>query len=317
MNNIYIKSATDLVTTHESRRSGFLEYALRRNKESIPYIDKAKALKAKLSKNTNKPSEILNLPEIKESLLDASGVSVKARAHLLDEDKNKLIADFISEVLEPCGEKYIEELIFRYLLTAGDALGGKMRNIVGSIANEKLTRFIISQLQISQIEFKYFVKGSQKKISGKNYTTSDSGKIKAIKWKNLQGQRRSLIYNLTVPIVKKNIDIILLDGDINTTKVKDLSDIVNAPENYICAGELKGGIDPAGADEHWKTANTSLGRIRKAFKSKISIFFIGAAIEVSMSKEIFDQYKTGDLENCANLASDDQLAALCDWLIQQ
>ena len=31
-------------------------------------------------------------------------------------------------------------------------------------------------------------------------------------------------------------------------------------------GELKGGIDPAGADEHWKTGNSALVRIRKAFE---------------------------------------------------
>jgi len=31
-------------------------------------------------------------------------------------------------------------------LTSGDALGGRMRNLVGSIANEKLTRSLVSQL---------------------------------------------------------------------------------------------------------------------------------------------------------------------------
>ncbi len=29
-------------------------------------------------------------------------------------------------------------------------------------------------------------------------------------------------------------------------------------EKTLMLGELKGGIDPAGADEHWKTANTVL-----------------------------------------------------------
>jgi type II restriction enzyme len=126
MNNKHVNQASDLITTTDSRRSGFLEYALRRNKESIPFIDKAKALKAKLENHSKKPKDILKLTEIRDSLLDASGVSVKARAYLLEEDKIKLIKDFISEVLEPCAEKYIDELIYRYLLTAGDALGGKM-----------------------------------------------------------------------------------------------------------------------------------------------------------------------------------------------
>ena len=50
--------------------------------------------------------------------------AVKARNYLSEDDKKKLIEDFIEEVLIPCGNSYIEELIYRYLLTAGDALGG-------------------------------------------------------------------------------------------------------------------------------------------------------------------------------------------------
>jgi len=53
VNNLNVTSAASLITTTEARRSGFLEYALRRNKEAIPFIDKAKALKATLQAHTN------------------------------------------------------------------------------------------------------------------------------------------------------------------------------------------------------------------------------------------------------------------------
>ena len=33
---------------------------------------------------------------------------------------------------------------------------------------------------------------------------------------------------------------------------------VENPKHYLACGELKGGIDPAGADEHWKTAGKAL-----------------------------------------------------------
>jgi type II restriction enzyme len=61
MTNNYVQKASDLVTTHESQRNGFLEYALRKSKESIPYIDRAKALKVVLEQNTKKPKDILKL----------------------------------------------------------------------------------------------------------------------------------------------------------------------------------------------------------------------------------------------------------------
>ena len=77
--------------------------------------------------------------------------------------------------------------------------------------------------------------------------------------------------------------------------------------------------DPAGGDEHWKTANTALSRVRDNFKKHnidIPLIFIGAAIENSMSTEIFSQYVNGEIANCANLTMDNQLINLCNWLVK-
>jgi len=213
----------------------------------------------------------------------------------------------------PCGSEYINEIIYRYLLTSGDALGGKMRNIVGSIANEKLNRFIISQLQICKIGFSFATSVSGF-ISGTEYTLDIAEAIKAIRWQTSNGAKRLLIYNVNVPQVNKNIDIVLLNQFAETTKGKNLKTILDDPKNYLVIGELKGGIDPAGADEHWKTANTALSRVRSAFNHELPLVFIGAAIESAMAIEIFAQYQNGDLANCANLTNDEQLASLCEWL---
>ncbi len=94
--------------------------------------------------------------------------------------------------------------------------------------------------------------------------------------------------------------------------------IIYSYDRYIGLGELKGGIDPAGADEHWKTANSALNRIRTAFsKNNLNphIFFIGAAIENSMATELFRQLQKGTLSNAVNLTIDDQLTSICNWII--
>jgi type II restriction enzyme len=86
---------------------------------------------------------------------------------------------------------------------------------------------------------------------------------------------------------------------------------------YIAFGELKGGIDPAGADEHWKTATTVLKRIHDAFDLegfRPSKFFIGAAIEEKMSTEIWYMLETGYLDNAANLTNDAQMNSVASWL---
>ena len=94
--------------------------------------------------------------------------------------------------------------------------------------------------------------------------------------------------------------------------------IYNQPDKYIALGELKGGIDPAGADEHWKTANSALNRIRDSFaktKHRPHTFFIGAAIENAMAKEIFKQLQDNILTRAGNLTNDAHVLEICSWLI--
>jgi len=89
------------------------------------------------------------------------------------------------------------------------------------------------------------------------------------------------------------------------------------PTVYLALGELKGGIDPAGADEHWKTARSALYRINQAFMTrelKPHTFFIGAAIAKTMAGEIWRQLQEETLTNAANLTDEDQLASISRWL---
>jgi hypothetical protein len=318
MINNYVQRANDLVTTRESHRNGFLEYALRKSKESVPYVDKTKVLKLILEQETKNPRDILALEKIKNSCYAAAGVSVKANNYLSTDDLNDILLEFIKEFLEPAGNQHIDELIYRYLLTLGDALGGKMRNLVGAIANEKLTRFVVSQLQVLELDFAYYNKAAKTWLDGKDYRINQVSDIRAIQWTLKTNEKRQLIYNLNVPIVNKNIDLVILNCHTKDLTGEEFKNITQNPVNYKILGELKGGIDPAGADEHWKTASTALARIRESFKKydiNIPIVFIGAAIEINMSKEIFAQYTDGRITNCANLTIDNQFISLCNWLV--
>ena len=136
--------------------------------------------------------------------------------------------------------------------------------------------------------------------------------LRGLSWQNETGNR-TLIYNLTVPLVENNIDLCLfnlLPDEVEANKYK-------IAETYIALGELKGGIDPAGADEHWKTARTALDRIREAF-SKVGTtphtFFVGAAIEKKMSTEVWVHLEAGILSDAANLTDENQVVSISRWL---
>lgn len=129
----------------------------------------------------------------------------------------------------------------------------------------------------------------------------------------MEVQPRTLLCNLSIPLVKSNVDICLFNLAPERLKAYGYDNIAF----YIALGELKGGIAPAGADEHWKTARTALNRIRDAFADtefSPHTFFIEAAIEKRMANEIWRALESGALSNAANLNELDQVASISRWL---
>lgn len=308
---IHLSSKVDLITSHTETRAGFLELALEKNRQATPFITQARALKAVASPLT-RPADLLTLTTIQAALVAAAGISDKAAGHLDAKTKEQAVQDFISNFLDTAGTDWVDELVYRFLITRGDTVGGSMRNIGGAIAQRKLTRNIIAALSLANVSFEWRHAKTKKWLIG---SFSDPGiefQANALSWTSAQGSR-TLRYNYSPKIVGKNIDLCLL-----ACTHQDFETAVLNGSLYVALGELKGGIDPAGADEHWKTARTALLRIRDAF-SNLNLapasVFVGAAIVSSMADEIWTQLRDGTLTNAANLTDDSQLASVCRWII--
>lgn len=316
--NKYITSAKDLVTSHEQTRAGFIEAALEKNLKAAPFVEAAKTLKV-MASSVSDPNGLLSIAEIRPALLAASGLSDKALNHFTEEDKTVAIKELISNFLKPAGEQFVDELVYRYLLVKGDSLGGSMRNYVGSVAKRKVTRKIISVLHTMGIGYSVLTKARKARNvwANMNYVEDyeNAEDIAALTW-TYNGKQRVLSFDSTIPTVGKNVDICLYNGG---AREYDSGNIVNRDELAVMFGELKGGIDPAGADEHWKTGNTALGRIRSAFgkkRLKVMTSFVGAAIASSMATEIWKQLTDGTMTNAANLTSDRQFTDYCEWIVK-
>ena len=308
----HLSTNADLVTAPEEIRAGFVALALERSRQATPFVEQARALKVS-AMSAKRPGDLLEIEGIRTALLTASGFSDKATKQSEKKDQTRAIQDFIEKFLEPAGANFVEELVYRFLLTRGDSLGGSMRNIAGKLAERKVTRSIISVLTLTGTTYQWLNAVSDTWITGTIDDTDIELSLKALSWKKHQ-ETRTLVYNRTIPLVRKNIDMCLLNCSPDEMK----SDIYKIPERFIAFGELKGGIDPAGADEHWKTAQTALTRIRTAFANRDlspDLFFIGAIIADSMAQEIWNQLGEGTLKNAANLTNPDQVASLANWLV--
>lgn len=307
----HLTQSEDLITAYEATRAGFIALALEKNRQATPYIAEARTLQQAVSK-VQAPADLLSIKGIESALLTAAGLSDKALVHLSPQNKTEALNGLIKNFLEPAGANFREELIFRFLLTRGDTLGGAMRNVGGVLAQKTFTRAIISTLTIAGIQYQWQPIKSQRWLSMSKDDSDIELALKGLSWHNGQASR-TLIYNLKVPLIAKNVDICLF----NLTPHEVKASKGNQPESYIALGELKGGIDPAGSDEHWKTAQTALGRVREGFLTENltpHTFFVGAAIEKTVSVEIWSQLQTGTLTNAANLTNPHQVASLTYWL---
>jgi hypothetical protein len=307
----HLHSAADLKTTYAAVRAGFVALALEKNRRATPFVAQARSLKAAATK-ARSPMDLLQLRDIQSALITAAGVSDKATNHLQDTDKTEAIIGLIRNFLEPAGANFVEELVFRFLLTRGDTLGGSMRNVGGFMAQCKLTRCVISRLRLADREASWLHSGNATWAPLPREDAGIENQLRGLHWRN-DGNDRTLIYNLTVPLVKNNVDLCLFNqppSQMNKT-------IQSRAQNYIALGELKGGIDPAGADEHWKTARSALTRIRDGFRkhdANPKTFFIGAAIEARMAQEIWEMLQDDTLNNAANLTADEQMESISAWL---
>lgn len=308
----HLSTGTDLVTAPEEIRAGFVALALERSRQATPFVEQARALKVS-AMSAKRPNDLLEIERIQGALLTAAGFSEKATHHTEKTDKTAAIQGFIEKFLEPAGTNFVEELVYRFLLTRGDSLGGSMRNIAGKLAERKVTRSIISVLTLGGTTYQWLDTVSNTWIAGGSADTDIELSLKALSWEKNK-ETRTLVYNRTIPLVRKNIDMCLLDCSPDEIK----PETYRIPERFIAFGELKGGIDPAGADEHWKTAQTALTRIRTAFANRDlspDLFFIGAVIADSMAQEMWNQLEDGTLKNAANLTNPDQVASLSNWIV--
>lgn len=309
---LHLSSPSDLVTTYAERRAGFIALALEKNRRATPFVEQARILRAAASR-LSAAADLLTVPDLRPALVAASGLSDKALAHLREEDKNEAIRGLIEQFLEPAGSAFAEELVYRFLLTRGDTLGGSMRNVGGAVAQQKLTRALIASLTLLGRPYQWLHGPSRKWLAGGEADPDTERHLRGLFWEH-NGQPRTLLYNMTVALVRNNIDLTLLNCTLQSLAAGEAAH----PESYLALGELKGGIDPAGADEHWKTASTALIRIRTAFSRHAatpSTFFVGAAIEKKMAQEIWNELNSGILTNAANLTDAAQVSSLCLWLI--
>lgn len=291
----HIQTASDLQTPHQTICDGFLAQAIQKTKKAQVFVQEAQQLDALLQQAAS-IEQLVSVPDIQKQLVAAAGISDKARKYFTPAGLENTVAEVLKVIADSNPYGWRAEIVYRFLLTRGDTLGGSMRNYIGALGGAQLADAIVAALSGTGIT-PIVVMASRNPV-----------KVVSLEWPG-----RLLVFDKKPKFIDKNIDAILLDKD-KMTSAGTVS--LEQPGAYVACGELKGGIDPGGADEHWKTAGTAFTRLRAVLHSETPhLFFVAAAIEMAMAVEIYKQLQDGRLEYAANLTVPHQVADLADWLV--
>lgn len=334
MNRPYLRhliSALSLVTTPASLVALGALAAVEERHAMRQIVTCARVLGYK-AEQASAPRALLEMPGIEGGLLTAAGMRREIALHIDQAQRRKIITDFVENALVPVGSGFVEALVNRFLeQSRALAEAGEPRPL-RSWTQRRLAQAMSTDLRLAGRPFQWLHKRSDRWQS--HETLWDCAHVGALAW-TVGDLPRVLVFDLLVPSFQtgtesnavqdhtdasngKNVDICLLHSTPEQYRSKTQRPrVVRDSEMYVALGELKGGIDPAGADEHWKTANAHLGRIRRSFAALPSmpqLFFVGNAIEASMAGEIWNQLESGELTNAANLTDDRQAVSLVSWL---
>lgn len=305
--NRHIPDMNSLITTKEQTQNSLINTVKEKQKILNEFHKDIAKVKEKLSQ-IQSVNELKNTEELFPILLIAAGVSEKSIPQLSPESKEGIINSFIKTIND---ENFREKIFYNFILMKGDALGGSIRNQIGTTGEEKFVSTLIRELRNEDIDF-FCIEKTNKKWQKNSYKNIVD--IQGLYWK-IGEKERLLFLRKKLPLISKNVDICLCNSNMTEYRQKD---ILRNIHKVIMVGEIKSGADPAGADEHWKTANTALKRVREGYSDnthRVLTSIIANAITQHMAKEIYEQLHSCVLDGVANLNNESQVTEYCKWII--
>ncbi len=273
------------------------------------------------------------------------GIGLDTAAHeagaLLSEDKAAQLAQYFNGTVSALitsgpqlitGRRHLE-MVFSNL---GESIGGSWRNEVGRLSYVEvmslLLRYLHDKQQLSQVQYDlkgFVIEEDEEGNPPEDEDVEDSdGESRYLARDNILAAGADFLERLRVVESKRvvyktiflrsgnqlrlNRQIKWLNQEGKSLKIGPDLSAYFSDEMLNWAGELKGGADPAGSDEHWKTATRAFERILSAAddtaKPRPQLSFIATILVDRVAREAalwIEQGKLTSVYNLTQIAEDE------------
>ncbi|MBN1148631.1 MAG: hypothetical protein JXA78_15335 [Anaerolineales bacterium] len=229
---------------------------------------------------------------------------------------NKIVSNLI-KVSGVSTNRHLEMLY----VNLGDSLGGISRNEVGRVASAKVIRYIVTHMHSLGllVRVKYVLKDHYAEDDEENEDVVLIGQEQVLEISpdiDLESKLTELDNHRVKyrELVFSNGCALRLDRQVTWYSEKesksykigpDFHSTTDGSDTMIWVAELKGGADPAGSDEHWKTATQALGRVieasARAGKIKPKLSFMATILVERVASEAQQWVNEGKLTSVYNL----------------
>ena len=310
----HLRGAEDLITSSEQARAALIAFLVEKAESAIPLIEQAKALRV-AALTCQSASDLQQRRDIRPAILLAAGLTGVESQRLHDGFKDAAVRALIDDYLLPRGEHFVDELVYRFLLSKGMGLTKTLRKLVTLIANRNIARGVAAALLLRDIPV--LLKRTNT-AAWQNWDAASEDPplgVRGVAWAGKDGPR-TLLFNSRVAAVGRSVNVVLKRF---SSVDEEAGASANHPSLYLALGEVKCEFDPAVTAENWDNIRTSLERIKTKFDEHglaPYTFYIGGMITEQAAAELWQMLQDGELSNAANSNDEIQLGSICQWLIQ-
>lgn len=207
--------------------------------------------------------------------LDCNRYEVNGEAPPFDKamELSKYFNKLISKLIQDSGVSKNRHLAM-FMSNLGDSMGGISRNEVGRVAMMRVLNPLVAHLHQEKrlraviCSFKGELKKEFERSNSSQKTRIEMDSTTDLEALLADFEKRRVKYH---ELVISNGNRLLVDRQLkwreengNTHKIGPDLHSTSKIHDFVWAAEVKGGADPAGSDEHWKTATQALDRIIQA-----------------------------------------------------